>query len=51
MFIALPVVRSIVMLGAFVRAHDYRIAAVAAVVLLVLAAGLALGLLTAPAPP
>jgi len=49
MFIALPVVRVVVMLGAFVRARDYRIAAVAAVVLLVLAAGLALGLLTAPA--
>jgi uncharacterized membrane protein len=51
MFIALPVVRIAVMLGAFVRARDYRIAAVAAAVLFVLAAGLALGLVTAPAPP
>jgi uncharacterized membrane protein len=41
--IALPVVRVAIMLGAFARARDGRAAAIAALVLVVLAAGFAAG--------
>jgi uncharacterized membrane protein len=50
MFLALPVVRVFLMLGAYLRARDYRIAAVALLVLVILAAGLAIGLLGPAAP-
>ena len=44
LFIALPVLRVLVMLGAFILNQDYRLAIVAAVVLMAILAGLAIGL-------
>jgi uncharacterized membrane protein len=44
LFIALPVLRVLVMLAVFVRARDYRLALVAALVLMTLVAGFAVGL-------
>jgi uncharacterized membrane protein len=44
LFIALPVLRVLVMLGAFLLNRDYRFVIVAAVVLLTILAGLVIGL-------
>ena len=44
LFIALPVLRVLVTLGAFIRNRDYRLVIVAAVVLLTILAGLVIGL-------
>jgi uncharacterized membrane protein len=44
LFIALPVLRVLVMLGAFILHRDYRLAIVAAVVLMTILAGLVIGL-------
>ena len=44
LFIALPVLRVLVMLGAFIRHRDYRLVIVATVVLMTILAGLAIGL-------
>ena len=44
LFIALPVLRVLVMLGAFIRDQDYRLVIVAAVVLMTILAGLLIGL-------
>ena len=44
LFIALPVLRVLVMLGAFILNRDYRLVIVAAVVLMTILAGLAIGL-------
>ena len=44
LFIALPVLRVLVMLGAFVLNQDYRLVIVAAVVLMTILAGLVIGL-------
>jgi uncharacterized membrane protein len=46
LFIALPVLRVQVMLGAFLRNQDYRLVIVAAVVLMTILAGLVIGLST-----
>ena len=43
LFIALPVLRVLVMLGAFIRARDYRLVIVATVVLMTILAGLVIG--------
>ena len=44
LFIALPVLRLLVMLGAFILDQDYRLVIVAAVVLMTILAGLVIGL-------
>ena len=44
LFIALPVLRVLVMLGAFILHRDYRLVIVAAVVLITILAGLVIGL-------
>jgi uncharacterized membrane protein len=44
LFIALPVLRVLVMLGAFIRNQDYRLVIVAAAVLVTILAGLVIGL-------
>ena len=44
LFIALPVLRVLVMLGAFIRHRDYRLVIVATVVLMTILAGLVIGL-------
>jgi uncharacterized membrane protein len=44
LFIALPVLRVLVMLGAFILDRDYRLVIVAAVVLITILAGLVIGL-------
>jgi uncharacterized membrane protein len=44
LFLALPVLRVLVMLGAFVLNRDYRLVLVAAVVLMTILAGLVIGL-------
>ena len=44
LFIALPVLRVLVMLGAFILNQDYRLVLVAAVVLMTILAGLVIGL-------
>jgi uncharacterized membrane protein len=46
LFIALPIVRVIVMLVEFLRRRDYRIAVIAALVLHIIVLGIALGVLT-----
>jgi uncharacterized membrane protein len=47
LFIALPVLRVLVMLGAFILKEDYRLVLVAAVVLMTILAGLVIGLSSA----
>jgi uncharacterized membrane protein len=44
LFISLPVLRVLVMLAVFMRARDYRLAIVAAVVLMTIVAGFASGI-------
>jgi uncharacterized membrane protein len=44
LFIALPVLRVLVMLGAFILNQDYRLVIVAAAVLMTILAGLVIGL-------
>ena len=44
LFIALPVLRVLVMLGAFILDQDYRLVIVATVVLMTILAGLVIGL-------
>jgi uncharacterized membrane protein len=44
LFIALPVLRVLLMLGAFILNRDYRLVLVAAVVLMTILAGLVVGL-------
>ena len=44
LFIALPVLRVLVMLGAFIVDQDYRLVLVATVVLITIVAGLVIGL-------
>jgi hypothetical protein len=44
LFIALPVLRVLVMLGAFIHNQDYRLVIVTAALLLTILAGLVLGL-------
>jgi len=44
LLIALPVLRVLVMLGAFILNRDYRLVIVAAVVLMIILAGLVIGL-------
>jgi uncharacterized membrane protein len=44
LFIALPVLRVLVMLGAFILDQDYRLVIVTSVVLMTILAGLAIGL-------
>ena len=44
LFIALPVLRVLVMLGAFILEQDYRLVLVATVVLITILAGLLIGL-------
>ena len=44
LFIALPVLRVLVMLGAFIRSRDYRLVIVATAVLVTILAGLVIGL-------
>ena len=44
LFIALPILRVLVMLGAFIHNQDYRLAIVATVVLMTILAGLVIGL-------
>jgi uncharacterized membrane protein len=44
LFIALPALRVLVMLGAFILNRDYRLAIIAAVVLMTILAGLVIGL-------
>ena len=44
LFIALPVLRVLVMLGAFILNRDYRLVIVATVVLMTILAGLVIGL-------
>ena len=44
LFIALPVLRLLVMLGAFLVDQDYRLVLVATVVLMIILAGLVIGL-------
>ena len=43
LFIALPVLRVLVMLAVFMRDRDYRLAIVAAIVLMTIVAGFAIG--------
>ena len=44
LFIELPILRVLVMLGAFILNRDYRLAIIAAVVLMTILAGLVIGL-------
>ena len=44
LFVALPVLRVLVMLGAFIRYRDYRLVIVATVVLMTILVGLVIGL-------
>jgi uncharacterized membrane protein len=44
LFIALPILRVLVMLGAFIRHRDYRLVIAATVVLMTILAGLVVGL-------
>jgi uncharacterized membrane protein len=44
LFISLPVLRVLVMLAVFMRDRDYRLAIVAAIVLMTIVAGFALGI-------
>jgi uncharacterized membrane protein len=44
LFIALPVLRVLVMLAVFLRDRDYRLALVAAIVLMTIVAGFAIGI-------
>ena len=44
LFLALPVLRVLVMLGAFILHRDYRLIIVATVVLMIILAGLVIGL-------
>ena len=50
LFIALPVLRVLVMLGAFILNRDYRLVLVAAVVLMTILAGLVIGLSSSNPP-
>jgi uncharacterized membrane protein len=50
LFIALPVLRVLVMLGAFLRTQDYRLVIVTTVVLMTILAGLVIGLSLANSP-
>jgi uncharacterized membrane protein len=50
LFIALPALRVLVMLGTFLLNRDYRLAVVAAVVLMTILAGLAIGLSLSVSP-
>ena len=50
LFIALPVLRVLVMLGAFIRSRDYRLVIVATVVLMTILAGLVIGLSLSNSP-
>ena len=50
LFIALPVLRVLVMLGAFIVDQDYRLVLVATVVLITIFAGLVLGLSLSNSP-
>ena len=50
LFIALPVLRVLVMLGAFILNQDYRLVLVATVVLITIAAGLVIGLSLSNSP-
>ena len=50
LFIALPVLRVLVMLGAFIVDQDYRLVLVATVVLITILAGLVIGLSLASSP-
>jgi uncharacterized membrane protein len=43
LFILLPVMRLILMLGVFLHQRDYRFSAIAALVLVIVAAGLVVG--------
>jgi uncharacterized membrane protein len=50
LFIGLPVLRVLVMLGAFLLDRDYRFVIVAAVVLMMILAGLVVGLFSSNSP-
>jgi uncharacterized membrane protein len=50
LFIALPVLRVLVMLGAFIADQDYRLVLVATVVLITILAGLVIGLSLSNSP-
>ena len=50
LFIALPVLRVLVMLGAFILNQDYRLVIVATVVLMTILAGLVIGLSLSNSP-
>jgi uncharacterized membrane protein len=50
LFIALPVLRVLVMLGAFIVDQDYRLVLVATVVLITILAGLVIGLSLSNSP-
>ena len=50
LFIALPVLRVLVMLGAFIVDQDYRLVIVATVVLITILAGLVIGLSLSNSP-
>ncbi len=50
LFIALPVLRVLVMLGAFLLNRDYRLVIVTSVVLMTILAGLAIGLSLSSSP-
>jgi uncharacterized membrane protein len=50
LFIALPVLRVLVMLGAFIVDQDYRLVLVATVVLITIVAGLVIGLSLSNSP-
>ena len=50
LFIALPVLRVLVMLGAFILDQDYRLVIVATVVLMTILAGLVIGLSLSNSP-
>jgi uncharacterized membrane protein len=50
LFIALPVLRVLVMLGVFIVAQDYRFVLVATVVLITILAGLVIGLSLSNSP-
>ena len=50
LFIALPVLRVLVLLGAFILNRDYRLVIVTAVVLMTILAGLVIGLSSSSSP-
>ena len=50
LFIALPVLRVLVMLGAFILDQDYRLVIIATVVLMTILAGLVIGLSLSNSP-